>query len=103
VIFRRRFADIVDRQIDLFEEEYADLIAQADEAEAAYDRADRDDSEELFGDYMDVVESGAEVLADLRDHYASTLEGEVADEYRDSFNRGVLKRLPRFALEIEDL
>jgi hypothetical protein len=102
-MFRRRFADIVDRQLDLFEEEYADLITEADEAEAAYDAADRDNSEELFGDYMDVVESGAEVLADLRDHYASTLEGEVADEYRDSFNRGVLKRYPRFALEIEDL
>jgi hypothetical protein len=102
-MFRRRFADIVGRQLDLFEEEYGDLIAEADEAEAAYDKADRDDSEELFGDYMDVVESGAQVLADLRDHYASTLEGEVADEYRDSFNRGVLKRYPRFALEIEDL
>ena len=103
VIFRRRFSDIVTRQLDLFEEEYWDLIAEADEAEAAYERADRDDSEELFGDYMDVVESGAEVLADLRDHYASTLEGEVAEEYRESFNHGVLKRLPRFALEIEDL
>jgi hypothetical protein len=102
-MFRRRFADIVGRQLDLFEEEYADLIAEADEAEAAYDKADREDSEELFGDYMDIVESGAEVLADLRDHYASTLEGEVADEYRDSFNRGVLKRFPRFALEIEDI
>jgi len=103
VIFRRRFADIVERQLDLFETEYADVIAEADKAEAAYDRADRDDSEELFGDYMDVVESGADVLAELRDHYASTLEGEVADEYRDAFNRGVLKRFPRFALEIEDL
>ncbi|HEX9415247.1 MAG TPA: hypothetical protein VF895_00900 [Gaiellaceae bacterium] len=103
MIFRRRFADIVERQLDLFETEYADVIAEADKAEAAYDRADRDDSEELFGDYMDVVESGADVLAELRDHYASTLEGEVADEYRDAFNRGVLKRFPRFALEIEDL
>jgi hypothetical protein len=102
-MFRRRFADVVLRQLDLFEEEYSDLIAEADEAEAAYDRAGREDSEELFGDYMDVVESGAEVLADLRDHYASTLEGEVADEYREFFNRGVLKRFPRFALEIEDL
>lgn len=102
-MFRRRFADIVSRQLDLFEEEYADLIAEADDAEAAYDRADRDDSEELFGDYMDVVESGAEVLADMRDQYASTLEGETADEYRDDFNNGVLKRFPRFALEIEDL
>jgi hypothetical protein len=102
-MFRRRFADVVLRQLDLFEEEYADLIEEADEAEAAYDRAGREDSEELFGDYMDVVESGAEVLADLRDHYASTLEGETADEYREAFNRAVLKRLPRFALEIEDL
>jgi hypothetical protein len=102
-MFRRRFADIVHRQLDLFEEEYSDVITEADEAEAAYEDAGREDSEELFGDYMDVVESGAEVLADLRDHYASTLEGEVADEYRDAFNRGVLKRFPRFALEIEDL
>jgi hypothetical protein len=102
-MFRRRFADIVTRQLDLFEEDYSDLITEADEAEAAYEGAGREDSEELFGDYMDVVESGAEALADLRDHYASTLEGEVAEEYREAFNRGVLKRLPRFALEIEDL
>ena len=102
-MFRRRFADIIGRQLDLVEEDYAYLIAEADAAEAAYDRADREDSEELFGDYMDVVESGAEVLADLRDHYASTLEGEVAEEYRESFNRAVLKRFPRFALEIEDI
>ena len=32
-MFRRRFTDIVDRQLDLFEEEYADVIAEADEAE----------------------------------------------------------------------
>jgi hypothetical protein len=102
-MFRRRFSDIVSTQIDLFEREYADLIEEADDAEAAYEKADREDSEELFGDYMDVVESGAEVLADLRDHYASTLEGDVAEEYRETFNRTVLKRLPRFALEIEDL
>jgi hypothetical protein len=102
-MFRRRFADIVSRQLDMFEEEYSDLITDADDAEAAYERAGREDSEELFGDYMDVVESGAEALADLRDHYASTLEEAVAEEYRESFNRGVLKRFPRFALEIEDL
>jgi hypothetical protein len=102
-MFRRRFGDIVLRQLDMFEEEYSDLITEADEAEAAYERSGREDSEELFGDYMDVVESGAEALAEIRDHYASTLEGEVADEYREAFNRGVMKRFPRFALEIEDL
>ena len=103
MIFRRRFAEIVSRQLDLFEEEYDDLIAECDEAEEAYGRADRDEAEELFGDYMDLVETATEALAELRDNYARTLEEDVAEEYRDTFNRGVLKRLPRFALEIEDL
>ena len=102
-MFRRRFSDIVTPQLDLSKEEYSDRITEADEAEAASEEAGLEDSEELFGDYLDVVESGAEALADLRDHYASTLEGEVAEEYRESFNPGVLKRFPRFALEIEDL
>jgi hypothetical protein len=42
------------------------------------------------------------VLADLRDNYASTLDDDAADEYTAAFNRAVLKRFRRFALEIED-
>jgi isocitrate dehydrogenase kinase/phosphatase len=102
VIFRRRFADIVSRQLDLFEDEHRDVIQDAEQAEEAYDRAPRDEAEELYGDYMDVVETATEILAELRDNYASTLDAEVAEEYEAVFNRGVLKRLPRFALEIED-
>jgi hypothetical protein len=41
------------------------------------------------------------VLADLRDNFASTLDDD-ADEYDRAFNRAVLKRFRRFALEIED-
>jgi isocitrate dehydrogenase kinase/phosphatase len=99
---RRRFADVIDRQLDLFEREYAGLIREVEKAEGAYDRADRDEAEELYGDYMDLVETATEVLAELRDNYAAALDDETSDEYEDAFNRAVLRRLPRFALEIED-
>ena len=102
MIFRKRFADVVSRQLDLFEREHAGLIADCAAAERAYDRADRDEAEERYGDYVDLVETGTELLADLRDGYASTLDEAAAEEYEATFNRGVLKRLPRFALEIEN-
>ena len=102
-MFRRgRFADTIARQLDLFERDHADVILQADDAERAYDRAPRDEAEERYGDYVDLVESGTEALADLRDHFASTLEEDPAEEYEAEFNRAVAKRLPRFALEIEN-
>ena len=102
MIFRRRFDDVVSRQLDLFEREHAGLIADCAAAERAYDRAHRSEAEERYGDYVDLVETATELLADIRDHFASTLEEQAAEEYERTFNRAVLKRLPRFALEIED-
>jgi hypothetical protein len=102
VIFRRRFDDVISRQLDLFEREHAGLIADCAAAERAYDRAHRSEAEERYGDYVDLVETATELLADIRDHYGSTLEEQAAEEYERAFNRAVLKRLPRFALEIED-
>ncbi len=99
---RRRFADLISRQLDLFEEEQAELIRECVEAERAYDRADRDEAEERYGDYVDLVETGTELLADLRDNFAASLDEETAEDYEAEFNRAVLKRLPRFALEIEN-
>ena len=99
---RRRFDDVVSRQLDLFEREHADLIADCAAAERAYDRAHRSEAEERYGDYVDLVETATELLADIRDHFASTLDEQAAEEYEGAFNRAVLKRLPRFALEIED-
>ena len=66
VLRRSRFADVISRQLDLFERDEADLIRQCVEAERAYDRADRDEAEERYGDYVDLVETGTEALADLR-------------------------------------
>ena len=102
-MFRRgRFADVISRQLDLFEREHRGLIDDCTAAERAYDRADRDEAEERYGDYMDLVETGTEVLADLRDHFGATLDEDAADDYEAAFNRAVAKRLPRFALEIEN-
>ena len=99
---RRRFAEVISRQLELFEREEAELIRQCEEAERAYDRADRDEAEERYGDYVDLVETGTELLADLRDNFASTLDEDTAEEYEAAFNQAVLKRFRRFALEIED-
>jgi hypothetical protein len=101
-IRRARFADVIERQLDLFERDQRGLIDDCVAAERAYDRAPRDEAEERYGDYVDLVETGTEVLAGLRDNFAATLDEETAAEYEDSFNAAVLKRFRRFALEIED-
>jgi len=103
MMFRRsRFADVIDRQLDLFEREHGDVIQEVRERLAAYNKADRDEAEELYGDYVDAVETGTEILADLRDAYARTLEEGVDEEYEREFNRAVAKRLSPFELEIEN-
>jgi hypothetical protein len=102
-MFRRpRFREVIARQLDLFLEEQADVIEECDERLAAYNAADRDEAEELYGDYVDAVDTGTEILADMRDRFGSTLEETDAEQYEDEFNRAVRKRLPRFGLEIEN-
>ena len=91
----------VRRQLAL-EREQAGLIRDCVEAERAYVRAPREDAEERYGDYQDLVETGTELLAELRDNYAATLEETTAAEYETAFDAVVLKHLPRFALELED-
>jgi hypothetical protein len=104
VIFRRqRFADVVTRQLDVFaEDEARGLLEEIRDAKAVYDRADRDEAEERYGDYMDVVEAATEALADMRWRYAATLDGEAAEEYEEVFNRAVRKRWPVLGMEIDN-
>jgi predicted translin family RNA/ssDNA-binding protein len=78
------------------------LIADCDEAERAYNAADREDAEERYSEYLDLVETGTELLAGLRDTFAATMEEGAAEEYEEAFNLAVVKRLSRFALQIED-
>ena len=97
------FEDVIRRQLDLFESEHADLIADCDAAERAYDEAPREEAEERYGDYADLVETGTQELAALRDNFAATMTASAAVDYEAEFNQAVLIRLPRFALEIEDV
>ena len=99
---RGRFADLIARQLDVFVRDQLELLEACDEAERAYYRAERDEAEELFGDYQDLVETGTELLADLRDNFKRTLDEETAEEYEAEFNHAVVKQLPRFGLEIEN-
>jgi hypothetical protein len=104
VIFRRnRFADVIARQLDVFaEDEERGLLEEVRDAKANYDRADRDEAEEIYGDYVDVVEAATEALADMRWRYSATLEEASAEEYEAAFNRAVQKRWPPLGLEIEN-
>lgn len=102
-MLRRRFSDVIKRQLEFFESDDAEYLQRVAAADEAYDRADREDSEELYGDYMELVESGTEVLAEMRDGYAQTLDEDDAAEYAREFNKAVLKRWPAFALEIDDV
>ena len=99
---RKRFADLIARQLDLFVQEHAGLIRDCEAAERAYDDAPREEAEERYGDYVDLVETGTELLADLRDNFAASLDEDTAEQYEAAFNQAVIKRLPRFALEIEN-
>ena len=100
--FRRRFADLIVRQLDVFAVDEAALLAEVREAEQTYNRAERDEAEEKYGDYVDVVETATEALADMRDRFARTLDEDAAEEYEAAFNRAVKRRWPPFGLEIEN-
>jgi len=102
VIFRKPYRDVIERQLALFADEHGGLIRDVQAAERAYERAERDEAEERFGDYSDLVETATEVLADLRDHFAARLDEDAAETYTLAFNRAVLKRWPPFALELEN-
>jgi hypothetical protein len=100
---RGRFSEVIARQLDLFEEQDAEFLRRVDEAERAYDDADSEDAEEVYGRYQELVEHGTEALGEMRDAYAGPLDPDDADEYVAEFNQSVIDRLPRFGLEIEDV
>src|SRR5690242_1281550 len=97
---RSRFAKVVDAQLDLFIRDHHNVIEEARQRLELYNRSERSDAEELYGDYVDAVETGTDILAEMRDHYSVTLVDP--EEYVAAFNRGVSKRLREFSVEIEN-
>ena len=99
MMFRSQFKKVVDAQLDLFARENAALLKRIADSLAEYDRAERDEAEELFGEYMDAHALAAEILEEMRDHYAKTLDD--ADAYVVAFNRAVQRRWPVTATELD--
>jgi hypothetical protein len=102
MLFRRRFAKVIDRQLDLFAEEHAGLLERIDDARERYTAAPRADAEDQFGEYQAWVTDGTDVLVRLRENFASTLNDDDAHEYEQAFNRAVQRRFGDLALELEE-
>jgi len=78
------------------------VIEDAETALQKYNQAGRDEAEARYEEYQDLVDEGTEQLAALRDNFASVMDDDAAEDYVNEFNRVAAKRLPRFALELED-
>ncbi len=97
------FDELVEAQLRLFAEDDADLLEEADQAEAAWNAAGRDTAEEAYGDYQLVVDAVADRLLELRETYAATLDASTADVYRSAFAAGARRRFRRYASLVADL
>jgi len=102
VFRRRRFRDVIERQLAFFQEEDGDLLVDVDRALEKYDRAERDEAEELYGDYQLMIEAATDRLAELRDTYARTLDERDGEQYVREFNDAVVERWRDLALTIEE-
>ena len=100
---RGRFDELVERQLDLFSTDESALLDEADEAEAAWVRAGRDEAEESYGDFQLVVDAIADRLLEIREAYASTLDEDATEEYRGSFHRAAARRFRRYSSVVADL
>ena len=103
MIFRRRYGDVVRRQLDVFALDNADLLAEIEAVLRAYDEAPRDEAEERYAEYDDLLDTGRELLAELRDGFRSSLDENAAEEYEAAFDRAAAKRFPHIAAGLENI
>ena len=94
---RRRFDELIDMQLRMFETDHADRLAALRETLEAYRGADRDEAEERYGDYADQLDWAADELAEIRDVYAATMEPDLVDQYEREFARAVRRAYPAVA------
>jgi hypothetical protein len=102
VFRRKRFREVIERQLAFFEQEDGDLLHDVERALDTYNGADRDEAEELYGDYQLAIEAATDRLAEFRDAYARTLDEDDAEHYVQEFNRSVVDRWRALALTVEE-
>jgi hypothetical protein len=97
-----RIQKLADRDLDAFEAEHRSLVRACEEAERAFEFAAPDETAARRADYLELVELGRDRLAQARDERLAELgDSPDADRYRTEFAASVLRRLSRFAPEID--
>ena len=96
-----RLQKIADRDLDAFEAENRGLIQSSAEAERAFEFAPTGELEERRNAYLELVELGRIRLDQLLESRLADLGAGEAERYRAAFHHEVLRRLSRFAPEID--
>lgn len=100
-LLRRRFADLVVRQLDLYESENRPRLEGLASDLAAHRAGDDEDHLETYGDYQDGVDVAASELMSIRNTYARSLDPDTVPGYEKAFLRAVRRRFPALATAIE--
>lgn len=100
---KRRFHELVERQLELFATDDADLLAEAVAAESAWNSASAEEAEEAYGDFQLVVDAIADRLLDIREAYSQSLDEAASSEYAAEFTRQATRRYRRYASLLADL
>ena len=98
---RRPFVDLVERQLRLFEEENAVLLADCDRALRSYDAAGGVEAEERYGAFVDLGARVRHALGQLRDASALAPDEPLASADLELFGQLARKRYPAIALELD--
>lgn len=104
---RRRFRDVVQRQLALFADEHAELAAQAREALRQYSAArDEVDGQLAYARYDDLAEDVEELLYDMCERFGATLDDRLTAAYVREFDRQARRAygdlLPRLSFRTPD-
>jgi uncharacterized protein (DUF2336 family) len=92
---------VIENQLDVFEAEHHGLIADCEAAERASEPGAPGRDKARYADYAELIGRGRDLLDRTRGRYAVTLHGAQRERYLELFHEAVLKRLSRFAQEIE--
>jgi hypothetical protein len=100
-----RFAELVERQLDLLAADEPELLTEIESAEADWNRSGREHAEEAYGDYQLAVDALSDRLLEIRDTYAATLDADTAEAYRAAFRKAAgprFRRHPTIAADLAD-
>ena len=90
---RRRFRDVVQRQLDLFDDEFGGIVRDARAARTAYAKAsDEHDAVATNAHFDELAEEIEDALMGMRDRLASTMDPGPSRWYRSEFLRQAMAR-----------